>query len=179
MMIDDDLTRIMFLTFVIVNLVITSLLQSDVAARSVPATLTQTLPALLVVWHGARPVTIAVARTPLQSAVFTIPTIGAETSAIAAHPMLRTPGITGLHRTAASLPALVTHAVSSSTVTMITTLQVTQLRATRLTHEAGLTLTLTTLHVPGAVTTTVWETPPLLIIHLVTGLTSPTLATHT
>ena len=73
------------LTLVVVNLVVAVLLEPDVAAGPVPPTLAQTLPALLVVGHGAGAVTPAVAGTPLQGAVLPIPAVGAETRSVTAH----------------------------------------------------------------------------------------------
>ena len=70
---------------VIINLVIAALLQPDVTPRPIPSALTETLPALLVVWHGAGPMAIAVAGTSLQGAVPTIPSISAQAGAVTTH----------------------------------------------------------------------------------------------
>ena len=79
------MNTVLDLTFVIVNLVITALLQPDVTTRPIPPTLTETFPALLVVGHGAGPMAIAVAGAALQGAVATIPSISAQAGAVATH----------------------------------------------------------------------------------------------
>ena len=93
--------------------------------------------------------------------------------------MLRASVITCLGGTVAAMPALVTHTVSPLTVAMVTAVQVTQLSGTALPYPAMLTLTCASLHVPGAVTGAVRLASPLLSVHLVTSLSSPSLATHT
>ena len=75
------------LTLVIVQLVVTALLQPDLTAGSVPAALTETLPLLAVVRHRAGPVAVTVPRAALQCAVQTVPAVGAETGPVAAHPV--------------------------------------------------------------------------------------------
>ena len=148
------------LTLVVVNLVVAVLLKPDVAAGPVPPTLAQTLPALLVVGHGAGAVTPAVAGTPLQGAVLPIPAVGAETRSVTAHTwgkvslylvtcrrvsltVLGAPGVTRLDATRVSIPALVTDTPPGLAVAVLAAVQVTQLCSTNITHcslhAAGLT----------------------------------------
>lgn len=133
------------LTLVVVHPVVAVLLEPDVAAGPVPAALAQTLPALLVVGHGAGAVTPAVAGAALQGAVLPIPAVGAQTRSVTAHScntasshpchvsshvsltVLRAPGVTGLHPTRVPIPALVTHTSPRLAVAVLATVQVTQL----------------------------------------------------
>ena len=66
------MNTVLDLTFVIVNLVITALLQPDVTPRPIPSALTETFPALLVVGHGAGPMAIAVAGGMTSSTLLTL-----------------------------------------------------------------------------------------------------------
>ena len=75
------------------------------------------------------------------------------------------------------MPALVTHTVSALAVTMEPTVQVTQLPGTGLPYPALVTVTHSTIHVPGPVTGAVGLASQLLIVHLVAGLSPPALAT--
>ena len=115
------------LTLVIVLPVVTALLQPDLTAGPVPAALAETLPLLAVVWHGAGPVAVAVARTSLQGAVEAVPPVGTQAGPVAAHAVVGAPRVTQLQVAALSVPARVTDAAPGLAVTSGPAVEVTQL----------------------------------------------------
>ena len=167
------------LTLVIVELVVTALLQPDLTAGPVPAALTETLPLLPVVRHRAGPVAVAVAGAALQGAVEAVPAVGAEAGSVAAHPVSRTPGVAQLEVAVLPVPALVADTAPALTVAPGPAVQVTQLYTAPLPPVARLTDAAPGLDVPGPVVRAVRQTPSLLVVQLLAELPPPALPADT